>query len=271
MNDSYQFAILTNDYQESKKFALTLRQKLKKIKAKENNASPNLVFIIGGDGTFLKGVNKYNQSLDKIKFITFKQGKLGFYHNFAISDIDRVVEALADDADKLVVNELDLLEVETNNKTFYAINEIRLVNFGQTLNYEVYLNNELLQVFSGSGLIFATKTGSTGLMKTTGGSVILASQRLMELQELFPVNNNIYRSLRAPLILDHSQIVTLKLLTTEAEKISNIHLVVDTFEFYDKLVQELKVRISNQTLKLFAFKNSNNTLVKKLNNSFIQF
>lgn len=271
MSVSYQFAILTNDYQESKKLALSLKQKLKKIKAKENNATPDLVFIIGGDGTFLKGVSKYNQHLDRIKFITFKQGKIGFYHNFAISDMDRVVETLANDPNKLVVNELDLLEVEVNDKILYAINEIRLVNFSQTLSCEVYLNSELLQVFSGSGVIFSTKTGSTGLMKTAGGSVILAAERLMEYQELFPVNNNLYHSIRAPLILDHSQIVTLKLQTTEKEKLSNSRLVVDTFDFYDKLVSELKVKISNQTLKIFAFKNSNNSLVKKLSSAFIQF
>ncbi|MBE4703965.1 NAD(+)/NADH kinase [Spiroplasma platyhelix] len=271
MSASYQFAVLTNDYQDSKKVALSLKQKLKKIKAKENNVSPDLVFIIGGDGTFLKGVNKYNQHLDRVKFITFKQGKIGFYHNFAITDVDRVVEALANDADKLVVNELDLLEVEMNSKILYAINEVRLVNFSQTLRCDVLLNNELLQVFSGSGLIFSTKTGSTGLMKTAGGAVILSSARLMEYQELFPVNNNMHRSLRAPLILDYNQVVTLKLQATEKEKLSNNHLVVDTFDFYDKLVSEIKVKISNQTLKIFAFKTNNISLIKKLNNSFIQF
>lgn len=271
MGASYQFAILTNDYEQSKKLAATLKQKLKKTKAKENNLSPDIVFIIGGDGTFLKGVNKYNQHLDKIKFITFKQGKIGFYHNFSIAEMDRVVEALAEESDKLMLSELDLLELETNDETFYAINEIRLVNFSQTLSCEVYINNELLQFFSGSGLIFSTKTGSTGLMKTTGGSVILAAARLMEYQELFPVNNNIYRSVRAPLILDHSQYITLKITETKKEKLPNINLVVDTFNFHGKLDSEIKIKISNQTLKIFSFKTNNNSIIKKLNNSFIQF
>lgn len=271
MSVSYQFTVLTNDYQESKKLAGTLKQKLKKFKAKENNVTPDLVFIIGGDGTFLKGVNKYNHLLDKVKFVTFKQGKIGFYHNFAIADMDRVLETLATEPEKLVMQELDLLEVEVNKKVLYAINEIRLLNFSQTLTCDVYLNQELLQVFVGSGVLFATKTGSTGLMKTTGGAVILAPGRLMEYQEIFPVSNNIYRSLRAPLILDHSQIITLKLHEVDADKADNIHLIVDTFNFYDKLNTEIKVRVSNQTLKLYAFKNSTNSLVKKLNNSFIQF
>lgn len=271
MSASYQFAIMTNDYQESKKLALTLKQKLKKIKAKENNLNPDIVFIIGGDGTFLKGVSKYNQRLDKIKFITFKQGKIGFYHYFSPTEMERVVETLANDSDKLVINEFDLLEVEVNDKIFYAINEIRFVNFSQTLSCDVYINNELLQSFSGSGLIFSTKSGSTGLMKTTGGAIILAAGRLMEYQELFPVNNNIYRSIRAPLILDHSQIVTLKMPDAEQEKNSNNHLVIDTFDFYDKLNNEVKIKVSNQTLKVFSFKTNNNSLIKKLNSSFIQF
>lgn len=271
MNDSYQFTIMTNNYQESKDLALVLKEKLEKNNAKENLLHPDIVFIIGGDGTFLKAVSKYNDQLDKIKFINFKQGNIGFYHNFLISDIDKVVSALAQNSDELVVEEFDLLEVENNKKIAYAINEVRLVNFSQTLSCEVYINEQLLQVFSGSGLIISTKSGSTGLMKAAGGAIILADGKLMEYQELFPVNNNIYHSLRAPIIFDDKQVLTLKLNNTLKEKINNSQLIVDTFNFHDKLDNEVKVKISNQTLKIFAFKINDNSLIKKLHKSFIQF
>ncbi|MGL5268247.1 MAG: NAD(+)/NADH kinase [Spiroplasma sp.] len=271
MNSNYQFTIMTNNYQESKDLALILKEKLEKINAKENLLCPDIVFIIGGDGTFLKAVSKYNQQLDKVKFITFKQGNIGFYHNFLINDIDKVVRALSANTDELVISELDLLEIESNKEIIYAINEVRLINFSQTLSCEVYINDQLLQVFSGSGIIVSTKTGTSGLMKTTGGAIILANAKLMEYQELFPVNNNIYHSLRAPIILDQNQIITLKLKDYVKEKINNNQLIVDTFNFHDKLVSKVKIKISNQTLKIFAFKTSNNSLIKKLNKSFIQF
>lgn len=271
MGNNYQFAIMTNNYQDSKKIALMLKQKLKKVKVKENDLHPDIVFVIGGDGTFLKAVNKYNQQLNKIKFVTFKQGNIGFYHNFVVSEINKVVDALLEDYDKLIINELDLLEIQINDKIIYGINEFRFINFSQVLTCDVYINNQLLQVFSGSGIIIATKTGSTGLMKTTGAAVILANQRLMEYQELFPVNNNIYRSLNAPLILDHSQEVTLKLKDNPKEKLNKSQLVVDTFNFHDKLFTEIRVKISNQTLKMFSFKTNNNSVINKLNKSFIKF
>lgn len=272
MNDNYQFAVITNNNQESKKIALVLKQKLKKIKAKENNLYPDIVFIIGGDGTFLKAVSKYNQQLKQVKFITFKQGKLSFYYNFLVTEIDKVIKALVEKNEKLIINELDLLEITANNKTFYAINEFRLFNFSQTLSCEVYINNQLLQFFSGSGIIISTKTGTTGLMKSAGGSIILANAKLMEYQELFPVNNNIYHSIRAPLILDENQVITLKLKDYYKEKETNIKLVIDTFNFYDKLISDIKIKISNQTLKVFTFKNNTNgSLIERLNKSFVQF
>lgn len=271
MNGSYQFAIMTNNYQESKKVSLGLKEKLNKVNAKENDLNPDIVFIVGGDGTFLKAVNKYNQQLDKIKFITVKQGNLGFYHNFSVTDVDKVIYALFNNTSELVINELDLLEIKSNNKIIYAINEVRLINFSQTLRCDVFINDEMLQVFSGSGIIIASKTGTTGLMKTAGGAIILAEQKLMEYQELFPVNNNIYRSIRAPLIFDQNQIITLKLKDNPKEKLNNSQLIVDTFNIHDKLVSEVKVKISNQTLKIFAFKTNNDSLIKKMSKSFIQF
>lgn len=270
MSSSYQFVIMINNNQDSKKIALILKSKLQKAKMKENQLHPDIVFIIGGDGTFLKAVNKYNQQLDKIKFITFKQGNIGFYHNFVVSQIDEVVKDLVQ-GDKLIINELDLLEIEINNRIIYAINEFRLVNFAQVLKCDVFINDELLQAFSGSGIIIATKTGTSGLMKVTGGAIILANSKLMEYQELFAVDNNIYHSIKAPLILDQSQIITLKLTENPKEKLNKSQLIVDTFNFHDKLVKEVKIKISSQSLKIFAFKSNNISIINKLNKSFIKF
>lgn len=276
MNNNYQFAIIDNNYQEPKKFALLLKEKLLQRKVKENNLHPDIVFVIGGDGTFLKAVNKYNQQLDKIKFVTFNQGNIGFYHNFSVDQIDQVLESLVMKDKNLIIKELDLLEVIINNKIIYGINEFRLVNLSQTLSCNVYINDQFLEFFRGSGLIIATKTGATGLMKTAGGAIIFAQTKLMQYQELFPVNNSSYRTINSPIIFDQDQIITLKVKNIEEdqkstkERQNNTQIVVDTFNFYDKLVSEIKIKLSNKTLKVFSYKNNFETLTNKINKYFIK-
>ncbi|MDQ7982815.1 MAG: NAD(+)/NADH kinase [Spiroplasma sp.] len=280
MNKKYQFAIITNDYQEPKKFALLLKEKLQQRKVKENSLRPDIVFVIGGDGTFLKAVNKYNQQLDKIKFVTFNQGNVGFYHNFLVDQFDQVIDSLANNDKNLIINQLDLLEVSINEKVIYGINEFRLVNLSQTLSCDVYINDQFLEFFRGSGIIIATKTGATGLMKTAGGAIIFAAEKLMQYQELFPVNNSGYRTINSPIVFDQNQIITLKIknihqtqVSTDKktnEKTINTQIVVDTFNFYDKLVKEIKIKLSTQTLKVFSYKNSLETLTMKLNKYFIK-
>ncbi|MCL8210870.1 NAD kinase 1 [Spiroplasma sp. JKS002671] len=276
MNNNYQFAIITSNYQEPKKFGLLLKEKLLQRKVKENNLSPDIVFIIGGDGTFLKAVNKYNQQLNKIKFVTFNQGNIGFYHNFSVDQIDQVLESLAKKDQNLIIKELDLLEVVINKKVIYGINEFRLVNLSQTLSCDVYINDQFLEFFRGSGLIIATKTGATGLMKAAGGAIIFAQTKLMQYQELFPVNNSSYRTINSPIIFDQEQSITLKIKSIEEdqkeakERQSNTQIVVDTFNFYDKLIKEIKIKLSNQTLKVFSYKENIETLTNKINKYFIK-
>lgn len=276
MSNNYQFAIITSSYQDPKKFAVLLKEKLLQKKVKENNLHPDIVFVIGGDGTFLKAVNKYNQQLDKIKFVTFNQGNIGFYHNFSINQVDQVLESLAKKDHNLIVKELDLLEVILNQKIIYGINEFRLVNLSQTLSCDIYINDQFLEFFRGSGLIIATKTGATGLIKTAGGAIIFAQTKLMQYQELFPVNNSSYRTINSPIIFDQNQSITLKIKRIDEsqkeaqERQNNTQIVVDTFNFYDKLINEIKIKLSNQTLKVLSYKDNIETLTNKINKYFIK-
>ena len=56
-----------------------------------DNENPEVVFVIGGDGSFLKAVHKYLDKLDSISFVCFKKGKLGFFSNFLMEEIDEVL------------------------------------------------------------------------------------------------------------------------------------------------------------------------------------
>ena len=44
-----------------------------------DNNHPDVVFSIGGDGTFLRAVHKYIDALDEVRFVGINSGSLGFF------------------------------------------------------------------------------------------------------------------------------------------------------------------------------------------------
>jgi len=267
---NYKFMIIANKYEDSQSLVKLLKEKLLIIKAQENLIQPEIIFVIGGDGTFLKAVHDYNQLLDKVKFISFKCGNLGFYENFSHHQVDEVLQWIANDDPNLRVNPLSLLEVKVNNQTLYAINEIKFVNLTTTLSCQVLINNQPFENFRGTGILVSTRTGSTGLMKALGGAVILSNHSLMQFHEIAPVAHNSYRSLNAPVILDEKHEITLKRILP-VDNFSHFgKLIIDTFVFNEKLKDEITIKLSSITLQVLEYASNHRTLITKVKKAFIQ-
>ncbi|WP_342276090.1 hypothetical protein [Spiroplasma endosymbiont of Nebria brevicollis] len=267
---SYEFIIIANKYENSQILSETLRAKLLALKAIETDSNPQIVFVIGGDGTFLKAVHDYNHLLKRVKFVIFKCGNLGFYENFNHTQIDDVLTWIANNDKNLKINPLSLLEITVNNQTLYAINEVKFINLTTTLSCQVLINNQLFENFRGSGVVVSTRTGSTGLMKSLGGAVVLSNHKLMQFHEIAPVANNSYRSLNSPLILDEKHEITLKI-NNQVDKISDFgKLIVDTFVFNDKLNDEITIKLSRLSLQVLEYSPNHYSLLTKVKKAFIQ-
>ena len=89
------FAIFTKSDKDVSKEVEQLLAKCKKYNFTEDENNPDLVFVLGGDGTFLKAVHHYLDKLETIKFIGFKLGSLGFFYDFSKEDIAEVVKNIA--------------------------------------------------------------------------------------------------------------------------------------------------------------------------------
>ncbi|WDA54689.1 MAG: NAD(+)/NADH kinase [Spiroplasma endosymbiont of Drosophila atripex] len=267
---NYKFTIIANKYENSQSLAKELRAKLLALKALEDTSFPDIVFIIGGDGTFLKAVHDYNNMLNTVKFVSFKCGNLGFYENFLNTEVDKVLMWIDKNDNNLIVNKFSLLEVNINNKILYAINEVKFVNLTTTLSCQVLINNQLFENFRGSGLVIATRTGSTGLMKSLGGAVLISNHNLMQFHEIAPVANNSYRSLNSPLILDENHEITLKNIQKDSKLSDFGKLIVDTFDFNDKLNDKVTIKLSELTLQVLEYRLNHYSLLAKVKKAFIQ-
>lgn len=267
---NYKFTIIANKYENSQLLSKELRAKLLALKTIEDISAPDIIFIIGGDGTFLKAVHDYNHMLATVKFVSFKCGNLGFYENFLNTEVDQVLTWIDKNDNNLIVNKFSLLEVNINNKILYAINEIKFINLTTTLSCQVLINNEVFENFRGSGLVFATRTGSTGLMKALGGAVLISNHHLMQFHEIAPVANNSYRSLNSPLILDEKHEISLRNIKKNSKLSDFGKLIIDTFDFNDKLNDEIIIKLSKLTLQVLEYQPHHYSLLAKIKKAFIQ-
>lgn len=255
------FFIIANEYSVSKELANDFKNSLLKIGFIEEIENPDLVIIIGGDGTLLSAIQHYNNSLENISFLTINSGSLGFNSFFSPGQIEEIILMLKDE--QLSVQHLDLLETKVDNNIVYALNEIRLSNDIKTLRIDMYINGELLQKFKGSGIIAATKTGSSGFNKAINGPIILANTQLMVVSELVPVNNAIWNSLNSSIVLDENDLLKM------AGNFENDNLVIDGNLYkISKNQTEIMVQLSKKKLKLLYQKNHHHSIISRLRHGF---
>ena len=98
----------------------------KRIKLEYDEVNPDIVITVGGDGTIIRGVNKYINLVDKVTFFGVKTGHLGFYTNFTKESIDELIEKI--NSNKFEIETHSLLEWQTNKYNGYALNEITIIN-----------------------------------------------------------------------------------------------------------------------------------------------
>ena len=222
--------------------------------------NPDVVFVLGGDGTFLKAIHHYFDKLDTIKFVGVRFGTLGFFYDFDGEDISYLVELLA--SGNYLEESHRLLECDLNDKIIYAVNEIRFENPLHTLVCSVSINGEHLEKFHGNGLLVCSELGSTAYNKSLGGAVIHRELEVMQLTELSTIQNNIYRSLGSSFILPNDTIITFE------GDFTNVVIGYDHLTCKCEGVNAFKVKMSQKQVHI-VYDRSHNAL-ESLKRSFIK-
>lgn len=166
--------------------------------------SNELVFSVGGDGTFLQSV--LNIRNFNIPVIGVNGGRLGFLADISA---DQVKQALSDIFNhKYKVVERSMLEVsfsDRDNLDFnFALNEMTVLKTDNSsmLSIKAYINGELLNNYWADGLIIATPTGSTAYSLSVGGPILTPNSENFVITPLAPHNLTI----RPIVVPDNSEI-----------------------------------------------------------------
>lgn len=187
-------------YIENKFYTLLLKYKVLEdtyksfISFNDLDSSFDIMFTIGGDGTFLRSAT-HIRDLD-IPILGINTGRLGF---LAIVNKDAIEESIALVVKgEFTIQERTLLSIRTSPKTpdfselNFALNEITIAKKNTTsmIGVRTNLNGEYLTNYWADGLIISTPTGSTGYSLSCNGPVILPDSKNIVMTPIAPHNLN---------------------------------------------------------------------------------
>tara|TARA_R100000935_G_scaffold27288_1_gene47329 strand:- start:4127 stop:5017 length:891 start_codon:yes stop_codon:yes gene_type:complete len=213
------------------------------------DATYDLFFSIGGDGTILKSITYVQDS--GIPIVGINTGRLGFLATIQKENIAESINQILEG--KYSISERSLLQLtsEPHNPEIselnFALNEVAInrKNTTSMIKVETEVDGKYLTSYWSDGLILATPTGSTGYSLSCGGPVIDPSNNSLVITPIAPHNLS-----ARPLVLPDSSKITLQVSGREdtylvsldsriATFTNNTRLTVQKAPFTIKLVQLL--------------------------------
>lgn len=169
---------------------------------------PDLVFVLGGDGTMLKAARMYPGRV----LLGVNLGKVGFMSGMLPEEMEAGVEKVLEGG--LTVQEYRMLEVcRENEEPELAANDAVLIKKRphQLVSVDVTVGGEDLFAFRCDGFIAATPLGSTAYALSAGGPIISGDAGCYVLVPIAP-----HALVSRPLVLGEDQVVELKIVDREA-------------------------------------------------------
>lgn len=135
----------------------------------------DLIVVVGGDGSILSAARmaiKVNAPV-----IGINRGRLGFLTDILPQDIENQLSAVL--AGKYVEEQRFLLHtsIYDNQQVYFngdALNDVVLSRGSEThlIEFDVYVNQQLVSHFRSDGMILSTPTGSTAYALSAGGPIM---------------------------------------------------------------------------------------------------
>ena len=198
------------------KLASSFEDKTLKTNLKINDYLPDLVIVLGGDGTVLKSSNAlFNFNIPILSFNI--GGNLGFLtqdKKFLIEksfiDLIKKDEYKIDERTMLQCNhhQINLIDKKQSKiSEFYALNDFYFKSIetdnSPTNRIKIEINNEKVNEYKGDGLIISSATGSTAYSMAAGGPIVHPLINAFVINAICPMS----LSSRPIVIPDNSKVV----------------------------------------------------------------
>jgi len=173
-----------------------------------NLPDSDLLFSIGGDGTFLEAVTFVRNR--NIPIAGINTGRLGFLSDISMQDLQQAVNEIINS--QFTTRKLDLLQVDTETSDFgdmnFALNELAIHKRDSTamITIHTFINGNFLNSYWADGLIISTPTGSTAYSLSVGGPIMHPACREFIISPIAPHNLTV-----RPLVVPNDAKIALKI------------------------------------------------------------
>ncbi|HSV31431.1 MAG TPA: NAD(+)/NADH kinase, partial [Atribacteraceae bacterium] len=143
---------------------------------------PDLVLVMGGDGTFLSASHSY--SPHGVPLLGVDLGGLGFLAAVSIEELDTVILDICNGhytlENRMLIDCRISRSGEDGEIHDCALNDVVIYRgpFAQMIRLSTHVDGEYLASFPADGLIVATSTGSTAYSLSAGGPVVFPELEL---------------------------------------------------------------------------------------------
>ena len=208
---------------------------------------PDLVIVLGGDGSFLHAVHEHS---GKGKYVLLNTGHLGFFADYSIDEID---DFLSDVLTKEPISEhLPVLSFVSQREETLALSDI-VVQAEKTVDLSLYLNDRLLCEAKASGIVIGTPVSSTAYLGSLGSPAIPTARNIYQYSLIAPVRNRLNVNPIEKAVLSSEDTLEIEVSNGRAA------LYLDGIKKTDQISETFSVGFRmNPTLQLIHFRENDN-------------
>lgn len=152
------------------------------VREEEGNLSPpDLVLVVGGDGTFLAACHRYAPL--RVPLLGVDLGGLGFLAEINVEEMEKAAEQISSGTiifEERMMAHCCIVHKGGQREEDFALNDVVIYRgpFAQMIRLSTYIDGEFLASFPADGLIVATPTGSSAYSLSAGGPVVFPGLEL---------------------------------------------------------------------------------------------
>lgn len=228
-----------------------------------NARNANIIASVGGDGAFLQAVRQTGFR-DDCLYVGISTGQLGFYCDFDVDEPETMLRAMQ--SEHIEVRRYPVIEAKIDeDATFYCLNECSIrSSIIKTFVIDVDIDDLYFETFRGDGMIVSTPTGSTAYNRSVNGAVVDPKLPCLQVSELASINNNHFRTLGSPFILNGERQLNLRI----AQGKNDYPIIgMDNEALSIRNSEQISIRLSDKRIKTVKLKN--NSFWHKVKRSFL--
>lgn len=137
---------------------------------------PNLVIVLGGDGTLLAAARCFARTVTPI--LSVNLGSLGFLTEIPLSDLYGTLQAWCDHSALIDLREMMHAELRRGDQLLQqweALNDVVVAKgtIARMADFRVEIDSQLVATFRADGIIVSTPTGSTAYNLAANGPIVM--------------------------------------------------------------------------------------------------